>query len=158
MTRNQPRLATDAAVGVSEDRGRRIVQSRSHGRCEACQRPATDWSHRVPRSQGGTWAVANGLHLCRGCHHWSHQHPTWARTAGLTLPSWADPATERVWLAPATAWAGWWLLDEDGVYVACDTDDPPPAHYPVPHRPVRGVVSGPRLMIGQAKSASRSQP
>jgi hypothetical protein len=35
-----------------------------------------------------------------------------------------------VWLAPALAWPGWWLLDDDGVYIAVDTGDAPPAHYP----------------------------
>jgi hypothetical protein len=41
-----------------------------------------------------------------------------------------DPAAVPVWLNPATAWPGWWLLDDDGIYVAVDTDDPAPHLYP----------------------------
>jgi hypothetical protein len=54
----------------------------------------------------------------------------------LIVATGSDPAAARVWLQPVAAWAAWWLLDDDGIYVAVDTDDPPPAQYPTA-RPTR---------------------
>lgn len=64
-------------AGVSEARGRQIVYARSCGTCEVsipgvCLGRATNWHHRINRSQGGTWSASNGLHVCgsgtTGCH------------------------------------------------------------------------------------------
>jgi hypothetical protein len=89
-----------------------------------------DWSHRAARSRLGAWRASNGVHLCRPCHTWAHSEPTAAKVAGLIVATGQDPTLARVWLDPATAWRGWWLLDDDGIYVAVDTDDPAPHLYP----------------------------
>lgn len=92
-----------------EVRARQLLAARSLGVCEGCgQRPATDWAHRVARSQQGLWCPSNGLHLCsdlaapdgrRGCHERAHASPTWARERGWILRSTDDPLTFPALLA-----------------------------------------------------------
>lgn len=65
-TRTQPSRA-------GESRARRLVRKRSGGLCEIamssmCTSQATEWSHRIRRSQGGLWLPSNGLAACRSCH------------------------------------------------------------------------------------------
>jgi hypothetical protein len=48
----------------------------------------------------------------------------------LIVATGSDPAAARVWLQPVAAWAAWWLLDDEGLYVAVDTDDAAPDLYP----------------------------
>ncbi len=137
LRRTGPIRSAPAARTPQEVHARRTVGERSNGQCEiaGCPVPPTDWSHRVPRSAGGRWEVVNGLALCRPHHAWCHHRPEWSQAAGLTLPGWADPATEPVWLHPESSWlpsASWWVLDPEGLYVAWDGDRPGPAHYPTP--------------------------
>jgi hypothetical protein len=103
-------------VTVSEQQGRLIVYARSQGRCEACTRPASEWHHRVNRSQGGTWSPANGLHLCNWCHGWITVNPLHAQRLGLTVPRGVEPDTRPAYLHP-TMWSrGWWYLFPDGCW------------------------------------------
>lgn len=66
------------------------------------------------RSQGGTWAPSNGLHLCgsgtTGCHGWITDHPLLAVQHGLAVRSWQTPADVPVRLAAH----GLVLLDDKG--------------------------------------------
>lgn len=102
--------------GFPESRGRRIVRERSGGLCEIDRAPASEWSHRVDRSDGGTWAPSNGLDTCRRCHAWLHAEPEWAKEGGWRLPSTVDPEAE-----PAFLWTpfgqDWFRLTDMGDYV-----------------------------------------
>lgn len=105
-------------VNVIEKLARHLVRERSGDVCEGCGRArATNWAHRVARSQGGKWCPANGMHLCgsgtTGCHGWATAHPNDANAAGWCLRSYQDPETEPVW----TAVRGWVLLRPDGSVV-----------------------------------------
>lgn len=60
-----------------ENKARQIVYARSAHQCEVrlpgvCLGRATNWHHRINRSQGGPWLASNGLHVCgsgvHGCH------------------------------------------------------------------------------------------
>lgn len=85
---------------VSERRGRDMVRARSGGVCEVQVRcrgaRATEWHHRVNRSQGGTWCPSNGLHACSACHGWITDHPGTAGGLGLHVLPGVDPATVPV--------------------------------------------------------------
>jgi len=95
---------------MTERKARRIVYARSNGVCEQCGRQrATDYQHRVNRSQGGKWSPSNALHLCHPCHMWIHANPNDANTFGLYLRSWQNPAAE-----PALVRGRWVLLTDDG--------------------------------------------
>lgn len=115
---------------TSEQTGRLIVYARSSGRCELCTRNASEWHHRQNRSQGGTWAPANGLHLCLWCHQFITEHPEHAAALGLTVQRGADPVTTPAYVHPCGFWRGWWLLDNHGCWT-WDADrsmhpNPPP--------------------------------
>lgn len=58
---------------MNEKRARELVYNRSDHVCEVCGAVrATNWHHRMARSQRGTWTPSNGLHVCgsgtTGCH------------------------------------------------------------------------------------------
>lgn len=62
---------------MTQGKARRFVYARSGGQCEVrilgvCLGRATNWHHRINRSQGGLWLPSNGLHVCgsgtHGCH------------------------------------------------------------------------------------------
>ncbi|WP_339125576.1 hypothetical protein [Pseudonocardia sp. D17] len=95
----------------TEARGKRVVARRSGGWCETCDlQQAHDWHHRLNRSQGGTWAPSNGLHVCRPCHDWIGLWPVSALERGWHLEPHEDPRRARVWLARH----GWSLLHDSG--------------------------------------------
>lgn len=112
--------AKKPAVSPEEKRARQLVKARSGGRCEVgCHEPASDWSHRVARSQGGPWCPSNGVALCAGHHRWLHANPAAARDQlGWRLRSTDKPAEMPVLLA-----GGWVLLDEDGGWTQVDADE-----------------------------------
>ena len=100
-----------------EREGRRLVRARSGGMCEVCgRRPATNWHHRVARSQGGRWSAANGLDVCgsgtTGCHGMITVNPAMAKEAksGWSVYPTQDPAAVPVRLAGR----GLVLLSDDG--------------------------------------------
>ena len=77
----------------SQSQGRTLVAARSGGLCEICAlAPAREWHHRKNRSQGGTWAASNGMHLCTADHAWITEHPEQAAANGWTVKSFHDPA------------------------------------------------------------------
>lgn len=97
-----------------EQAARALVRTRSQGWCEmqltGCSGRATDFSHRIRRSQGGHWTASNGLDACRMCHTWVTERTTESNGLGLTLESWQDPTVEPV----AYQNAGFVRLDDEG--------------------------------------------
>ena len=128
-----PRLATGpqrAATEWTEDRARPVVLGRNGGVCEWCNmRRATNYAHRLRRSQGGRWNPAGATALCgsgtTGCHGWATAHPLLARAAGLEVASHEDPLSVPVFLWHEYV-AGWWLL------AFLDDGDPFRSHVLVP--------------------------
>lgn len=65
------------------------VLLRSKGRCEAtelphvCERIASQFHHRVRRSQGGDNSPANLVHVCSPAHMRIHAEPALAKSLGL---------------------------------------------------------------------------
>ena len=93
---------------------RKLVAERSGGVCEICgANRATNFQHRVNRSQGGAWSASNGLHACgsgtTGCHGRMHHDPAEAYALGWSVKSWQDPAS-----TPVRTSHGWVLLDDEG--------------------------------------------
>lgn len=109
---------------VSEDAARQLTYQRAGGRCELCGGPPTDYSHRKPRSQGGTWSPVNALHLCHVCHAYCHAHPEEARDQGWFVASHQNPADVpahlSMWLG-----TGWFLLSDWGGYDVVDLERTP---------------------------------
>lgn len=97
-----------------EAEGRRLVQERSGGMCEACRSPfGTDWAHRKGRAQGGTWEPSNGVFLCRRCHNWCHANVALARERGLIVKGSREPKEVPVRLLTHLG-VRWALLDNTG--------------------------------------------
>lgn len=100
-----------AQVSREEREARRLLLARSGGTCEMCGRaPASDAHHRVNRSQGGRWEIANLLHLCHAHHMQVTVNPAVAVGRGWSVRSTSDPASTPVWLAGR----GWSYLRPDG--------------------------------------------
>lgn len=110
----QPKRSTGlqpkpAPMTPEEKHGKKVVRARSLvgevRMCEICGTArATDWHHRVNRSQGGTWDPANGLDLCRR----DHARVTDTRSEfygnGWLVKPWDDPLTRPV------LYRGRWVL------------------------------------------------
>ena len=103
---------------ADEKRGRGIAKERSNGLCEVhisgvCTGVGQTVHHRKNRSQGGTWAPSNLLHLCgdgtRGCHGWITLNPLKSRDKGWSVRRCAEPSEERL-----LTWQGWVLFADDG--------------------------------------------
>lgn len=76
---------------------RAAVPGRSNGNCEFCGfRRAQDMHHRRGAGVGGRWHPANILHLCRYCHRFVTEHPTWAHALGLRLKEGESPEKRPV--------------------------------------------------------------
>lgn len=100
------------SVTPEERAGKDKVKRRSGGTCEIWMcggAPATDWSHRVRRSQGGSWSPVNGLHACRFCHSIITHDEKVGLPKGWCLKSYQDPATTPVYRR-----GEWVLLDTEG--------------------------------------------
>lgn len=98
----KPKRKTKKQVAEERD-SRLIVAWRSQGRCEArlptvCLGRASEYHHRVLRSQKRDERPENILHLCGpgGCHHWAHHNVARAGELGLLLKSWQDPKTTPI--------------------------------------------------------------
>lgn len=107
-------------MNKQEKEARRLVAERSGQVCEICSAArATDWHHRKNRSQGGTWAASNGLHLCRSCHQGITETREEYYDLGWLVRSWEDEATKPVSLAAF----GLVTLNDDGSWTAVDHVD-----------------------------------
>lgn len=99
--RDTPRRGRIVLDPAARQQLRQAVYDRAGGLCEAgltpdcpgrLDRHAFEWHHRKLRSQGGDDVIANSLCVCSGCHSWAHAHPAEAKSAGVIVPRWADPA------------------------------------------------------------------
>jgi len=124
------------------DDTKHLIRARAHGRCELCRHPdaALDVHHRQRRGMGGTSSLdihlpSNLIAVCRRCHDWIHQHPSWAIDAGFIVPATSVPWRTLVWIwhvnyaAPA-----WYHLDDDALLTWIGSEHPPP-HLPSPWAP-----------------------
>lgn len=115
--RSRPLSSARPKVSKEERLGRKLLRIRSAGLCEignGC--PAQEAHHRKNRSQGGTWAVENLLHLCGAHHLHATTHPAAARQQGWAVRSTDDPAAVPVWLAGK----GFTHLNPDGSTVPAE--------------------------------------
>jgi hypothetical protein len=99
-------------VTWTEDRGRAELYARTGRVDEVTGGRATEASHRLARSQGGTWSPSNLLDLSNATHAWLHANPRLAVAGGWHLRSGADPEQCPVWLS--LPWPGWWLIQDGG--------------------------------------------
>uniref|UniRef100_UPI003F494464 HNH endonuclease n=1 Tax=Pseudonocardia sp. CA-138482 TaxID=3240023 RepID=UPI003F494464 len=104
---------------MKEHAARPILAVRSGGLCEMCTgaRP-TEAHHRKNRSQGGTWALSNLLHLCHACHAWVTEHPRQAHDEG----GWAVWQHEDSADVPVLMrrYRSWMWLDDEGMLTFAD--------------------------------------
>lgn len=116
----KPLSSARPKVTAAEREGRKLLAARSQGRCEiggTCF--AQEAHHRKNRSQGGTWAVENLLHLCAAHHHAVTTHPLACRTQGWAVRSTDDPAAIPAWVAGK----GFVYLTTDGQTVPTERND-----------------------------------
>ena len=110
------RTATESRLAgqLAEAAGRRSVKARAAGICEGfCDgRSAFDVHHRKNRSQGGSWAVENLMHLCRACHRHITTNPAEAYANGWSVRSSFDPAGIPCLRRGQLVW-----LRSDGTYI-----------------------------------------
>lgn len=126
-----PRKATGLHIG--EQRARDLVYGRSGGVCElqivgVCLGRATNWHHRLARSQGGLWQASNGIHVCgsgtTGCHGAvtnTNGHRAEYEAKGWIVSRGVVPATVPVVLWPM----GIVRLDDEGGWLQFHPDDLP---------------------------------
>lgn len=115
LRRTAMRPTRPGAATPAERLARRQVRARSGGRCElgwVCDgtATATDYAHRVARSQGGPWTAGNAADACRLCHQHAHAHPVQSRRRGWSVRRGHNYLTTPV----AHAHLGWVLLADDG--------------------------------------------
>jgi hypothetical protein len=140
MNRSSLRSSTPPAEGkvqptrrktgkhVGRTKAQRLMRKRCDGKCEpripgvGCLYWVSDFHHRILKGQGGEWAVANGLGVCRMCHLAltnTSGHRAEYEHYGWIIPSQRDPEDRR---GPAEIevfmWhddrQDWWLLLPDG--------------------------------------------
>lgn len=110
MTRKAT-TAKRAKVTPEERNGRKVAKARSEGICEIHgNHPASDIHHRQNRSQGGSWAPSNLLHICHAVHMALTVQPQRAMEQGWTVRSGRNPADVPLWLAGR----GFAFLDDNG--------------------------------------------
>ena len=67
---------------------RQIIERRSGGRCEARTPICSGWGqhihHRKSR-RAGDHSAPNGLHVCRSCHAFIHDHPELSMEKGWII-------------------------------------------------------------------------
>lgn len=103
-----------------ERRARLLLAERSGGLCETCTtQRATDYSHRIRRSQLKLWCPSGATHQCRPCHRRTDSGDPEANHRGWHLKPWQDPLTTPVYLARH----GWVLLLPDGGMRPCTEPD-----------------------------------
>lgn len=96
------------------------VQARELGRCLVCAMPGHHIHHRVRRRDGGH-TLANCILLCSTDHTRAHHQPDWAKTRGLIVQPWQDPAT-----TPVRTYRGWLTLDNEGGIAHVDPPEDKP--------------------------------
>ncbi|MEU0468949.1 hypothetical protein ABZ215_33510 [Amycolatopsis sp. NPDC006131] len=119
-TTTNPRKPKRPATQPGETETRAIVRARSGGWCEVaipgvCLGRATNYQHRVNRSQGGKYTPSAALDACgsgtTGCHGAIHASPARAYENGWSVRSTDHPLTR-----PVLRRGEWVLLDDAGGY------------------------------------------
>ena len=111
-----------------ESRARRLVRARSGGLCEMrmpglCTWWATEFSHRIRRSQGGPWTASNGLDSCHWCHLAITN--TNGRRAEYRAKRWVLDSTDNPLTEPALTIHGLVLLNDHGDFEQVDDTTTP---------------------------------
>lgn len=105
---------------------RDVVEGRNNGRCQLTGQwnpfGGCNWSHRVARGRGGTWAYANGLWLAARIHAATGDEQDLSRRAGWMVHTEIDPATVPA-LCLVDDQPDWWLLDPYGSVRHADPDE-----------------------------------
>jgi hypothetical protein len=114
-----PKVANDAPKSLTAE-SRLRLHDRQHGMCPWCGRNLNPDNmaahHRLLRSAGGTWDLANIVGLHHGCHNVQpgsvHQEPRRAYSLGFMIRSrLVAPADVPVY---SRVTHEWWLPDADG--------------------------------------------
>lgn len=104
------------------DKNADTLYRRSGLYCECCGKDTygvqTERHHRQRRRDGGD-RLSNLLLLRRECHQYWTEHPTEAKSRGIIVPPWTDPADTPV-LLRGTSWS---LLTDDGTTVPLGLGD-----------------------------------
>lgn len=104
-----------------EDKVRAALRERSGGWCEVaipgvCLGRATNYQHRINRSQQGAYVLSAALDCCgsgtTGCHGAIHAGPARAYRNGWSVRSWDDPLTKPVLYRGRMV-----LLDNEGTII-----------------------------------------
>ena len=113
-------VAKRPKVTPEERAARKGLRQRSGGVCECgCRRPAHDAHHRRNRSQSGTWALSNLMHLNHDCHMRITTNPKMAMGQGWTVRSGRNPADVPVWVGGH----GFCFLLDDGSIEEVDENE-----------------------------------
>lgn len=113
---NGPVKRRKPGQSAAEKHGRDVVYPRAGGWCEiqlagVCAGRAAQWHHRLNRSQGGTWAPSNGLHVCVPCHAYvTDGERAEAKAKGWAVAPGVTPPAE----VPVLRRGEWVLLDDEG--------------------------------------------
>jgi len=90
-------------------KAKKVIRERSGGVCEGCAKVrASHIHHRLYKSRLGRGNVANGLHLCVGCHGLAHT--LFGEQQGWSIRSGFDPLK----VAVSHAVHGLVMFDDDG--------------------------------------------
>ena len=90
-------------------KAKKVIRERSGGMCEGCAKVrASHFHHRLYKSRLGRGNVANGLHLCVGCHGLAHT--LFGEQQGWSIRSGFDPLK----VAVSHAVHGLVMFDDDG--------------------------------------------
>ena len=90
-------------------KAKKVIRERSGGMCEGCAKVrASHFHHRRYKSRLGRGNVANGLHLCVGCHGLAHT--LFGEQQGWSIRSGFDPLKVPV----SHAVHGLVTFDDDG--------------------------------------------
>lgn len=75
----RPRGARGRRLALADAAWRCLVLARDGHKCMDCLRPADDAHHVFSKQAHPSlrWALCNGISLCRECHRWAEDHPTW---------------------------------------------------------------------------------
>lgn len=98
-------------------RSRNLVRARDRFLCVRCGCTGRHWHHRRSRAvhDEHEHCTCNGVWLCASCHSWVHTNPFLARTEGLIVSRYQEPAS----VAMRTVY-GQVLPDCDGGFVYLD--------------------------------------
>jgi len=90
-------------------KAKQLIRERSGSICEGCAKVrASHFHHRLYKSRLGRGNVANGLHLCVGCHGLAHT--LFGEQQGWSIRSYGDPLKVPV----SHAVHGLVTFDDDG--------------------------------------------